>query len=86
MYNEISEEAFKILMKKIESQIYRIESGKPQIKNEDEEDSFTFFEKLLHIFQKLLSKNTDIILARYMISRARKVTADKAIKGLVVLQ
>lgn len=87
MYNEISEEAFKILMRKIESQIYRIESGKPQIKGEGEKgESPTFIERGFYAVQGLLSKKTDKTLAKYMISRARKVTADKAIKGLLVLQ
>lgn len=86
MYNEISEEAYKILMKKLSGQIYRIESGRNQLKEEEEDDKATILEKWLSKFQKLLSKSSDPTLSRYMIVRARKVITDKAIKGLIVLQ
>ena len=87
MYNEISEEAFKTLIRKMEAQIYRIETGRPQLRGEnEEEDSVIFVEKWLRKLQVLFSRKTDKVLAKYMIARARKVTSDKAIKGLIVLQ
>lgn len=86
MYNELSEREFKILLRKVESQIRRTEAGQSQIKKEGEVDTPDIFETFTNYFSGLLHKKDDPILSRFMRTRARLVTADKALNGLIIFE
>ena len=86
MYNEVSEREFKILLRKNESQIHRVEMGLPQIKAEGERVNINIFERLTEAISSWLHRDVDSILSRFMRIRSRLVMTDSALKGLIVFQ
>ncbi|HRI35980.1 MAG TPA: cation:proton antiporter [bacterium] len=86
-YNEVSERVFRVLKTKVEKQIHRIELNLPQIKESgDPKDESNRFERLLQNISLLISPDREPIVTRYMIARARMVTARKVLKELVVFE
>lgn len=86
MYNEISEREFKILLRKNESQIRRVETGLPQIKGADEKDTVNIFERLTETVSAWLHRDVNPILSRFILVRSRLVMTDSALKGLIVFE
>ncbi len=81
-YNEISESNFKYILSKINRQIERLETWKPQLKEiEKEKIQRDFFEKLVDFF----SLKTNTYKDKYSINRAKAVITRKVIKELKIL-
>lgn len=86
MYNEITEREFKILLRKNESQIHRVEMGLSQIKAPGEKRHINIFERLTESISSWLHRDVNQTLSRFMRARARLVITDSALKGLIVFE
>lgn len=81
-YNEIEEKNFKYILNKINRQIERLESGKPQLKDiADEKVTLDFFQRLVAFFWN--QKNN--FIDNYVINRTKAIITRKVIKELKIL-
>lgn len=82
-YNEIPLNNFKFILSKINRQIERLESWKPQLKNiADDVIEPDFFQKILNIF----SKNEKSYVDKYIRNRTKAIITRKVIKELTSLK
>lgn len=82
-YNEIPLNNFKFILSKINRQIERLESWKPQLKNiADDVIEPDFFQKILNIF----TKNEKSYVDKYIRNRTKAIITRKVIKELTSLK
>lgn len=81
-YNEVSERNFRFILWKINRQIERLETWKPQLKSiADDKIDYDVFQKLVKNF----SFNSQTFIDKYVRSRARAIITRKVIKELRIL-
>lgn len=77
-YNEITERNFKFILNKINRQIERLESGKPQLKNiADDKIENDIFQKFLKFFRK-----DTTFVDKYVRNRSKAIITRKVMKEL----
>lgn len=81
-YNEVWEKNFKFILNKINRQIERLETWKPQLKSiADDKVDYDIFQKLVKNFRV----NEENYIDKYIRSRARAIITRKVIKELKIL-